>query len=443
MAYTATKPTSPITKGQPRKVRDLMRINPHFRRSVQIELDFADPGSSKGYVATEFVQNAFDRLSHAFADSSTARSWRITGDYGSGKSAFVLNLAKAACGRERELPQALRGKIKTNLQPIFVTGEREPLHTSIGKAIIQQWRGGKQRSIPTNSAELIDLVESAHKHCPGGILLILDELGKNLEHAMMSPESSDVYVLQRLAELASRSGKKPLVVIPVMKESTAHPPPIAAPHALNYLTEIALLKESDDPADRQRAEKLFEELLTEYEPLFRSMATKLLPFNGATCRFDTDDLYAELTFRIWENAAKFSPKETGTTAINRQFLRWASRILKNHVHDILASIQQEGSLIEYIDQEQWNEFAEKVPEENERATILGEILQEMDPDEAEIIRWYITSKPLDGSQLRTTAEDRAEICRKLNVTPISLRKRRQRALDSLRGEIESRMEDLS
>jgi hypothetical protein len=217
MARTASKPFRPTKLGNhPRKVSDLMRINPHFRRSVQIELDFADPASSKGYVATEFVQNAFDRLSHAFADSSTARSWRITGDYGSGKSAFVLNLAKAACGRERELPEALRGKIKTNLQPIFVTGEREPLHTSIGKAIIKQWRGGRQRSIPTNSAELIDLVESAHKHCPGGILLILDELGKNLEHAMMSPESSDVYVLQRLAELASRSGKKPLVVIAIL-----------------------------------------------------------------------------------------------------------------------------------------------------------------------------------------------------------------------------------
>lgn len=216
MARTATKPFRPTKMGNhPKKVSDLMRINPHFRRSVQIELDFADPSSSKGYVATEFVQNAFDRLSHAFSDSSTARSWRITGDYGSGKSAFVLNLAKAACGRERELPPALRGKIKTNLQPIFVTGEREPLHTSIGKAIIKQLRG-RQRSIPTNSAELIDLVESAHKHCHGGILLILDELGKNLEHAMMSPESSDVYVLQRLAELASRSRKKPLVVIAIL-----------------------------------------------------------------------------------------------------------------------------------------------------------------------------------------------------------------------------------
>lgn len=217
MARTVTNPTLPITnEPYAQKVSDLMRINPHYRRSVQIELDFADPGSTKGYVATEFVQNAFDRLSHAFTDSSTARSWRITGDYGSGKSAFVLNLAKAACGREHEISHLLRGKIKTNLQPVFVTGEREPLHASIGKAILRQWRGGKNRSIPSNSAELVALVEAAHNNSQGGILLILDELGKNLEHAMMSPESSDVYVLQRLAELACRSGKKPLVVIAIL-----------------------------------------------------------------------------------------------------------------------------------------------------------------------------------------------------------------------------------
>lgn len=217
MPSSAANPVRPNARtNHPRKVSDLMRINPHFRRSVQIELDFADPGSTKGYVVTEFVLNTFERLTQAFADSSTTRSWRITGDYGSGKSAFVLNLAKAACGRDREISPALRGRIKSNLQPVFVTGEREPLHESIGKAIIRQSRGTKRLAVPTNSAELIELVETAHQQSSGGTLLILDELGKNLEHAMMSPESSDVYVLQRLAELASRSGKKPLVVIAIL-----------------------------------------------------------------------------------------------------------------------------------------------------------------------------------------------------------------------------------
>ncbi len=215
----ANSNTRASSKGQrqlPKRVIDLMRFNPHFRRSVQIELDFYDPASTKGYVSTEFVLNSFDRISQAFSKNSTPRSWRITGDYGSGKSAFVLNLAKAVCGKENEIAPALKGKIKCRIQPVFVTGEREPLHESIGKALVRQVPAMKKHPIPLNSAQLIEMIEVAHKGSKSGILLILDEMGKNLEHAMMSPASSDVYVLQRLAEIATRSGHKPFIVIAIL-----------------------------------------------------------------------------------------------------------------------------------------------------------------------------------------------------------------------------------
>ena len=193
-----------------------MRINPHFRRSIQIELDFNDPNSTSGYVATEFVVNCFDRIRPAFTKGSTQRSWRITGDYGSGKSAFVLSLAKAVCGRPREISATLRGRVHGELEPVFVTGEREPLHETIGKAIIKQAAWMKRRAIPANSTELLKLVEDAHEMSNNGLFLVLDELGKNLEHAMMEPASSDVYILQRLAEIAARSGDKPFVVIAIL-----------------------------------------------------------------------------------------------------------------------------------------------------------------------------------------------------------------------------------
>jgi len=43
-----------------------------------------------------------------------------------------------------------------------------------------------------------------HGGC-GGLLLILDELGKLLEHAALHPQQSDVYLLQQLGEMAARS----------------------------------------------------------------------------------------------------------------------------------------------------------------------------------------------------------------------------------------------
>ena len=46
-----------------------------------------------------------------------------------------------------------------------------------------------------------------------GLLLILDELGKFLEYAALHPQSQDIFLLQRLAESASRSGGEPLFVV--------------------------------------------------------------------------------------------------------------------------------------------------------------------------------------------------------------------------------------
>lgn len=228
-----------------------------------------------------------------------------------------------------------------------------------------------------------------------------------------------------------------------MKTSTTSTALEEVPNALDMLTEIALLKDSQNQEERRRAETLFVELLRYYEPILRSMANKLLPFNGATRHFDTDDLYARLAEKIWLNAAKFNPEGSGTHDVHRQFLAWTFRILRNTVNTLLASLQLEGLPIEYIDESEYNELTANVPDPSKRAKILAEILEEMDPDDAEVIRWSVMFQPLDGSQMRTDPQEREELCRKLGVTPASLRKRRQRALKDLRDELEARMNRLS
>lgn len=211
-----TKDTLDETIRPTNRVSDLMQINQGFRKSVQIELDFNDPYSTTAYVATDFISKCIERVSSAFKKGSTQRAWRLTGDYGSGKSAFSLALAKAACGKHEEVPDAFRSKIPQGLQAIIITGEREPLHESIGKAIIKQLPSMGRRELPKNTAQLIEMIYSAVKGSHHGIFLILDELGKNLEHAMMEPKSSDVYTLQRLAELATHSEEKPFVILAIL-----------------------------------------------------------------------------------------------------------------------------------------------------------------------------------------------------------------------------------
>ena len=215
-----TTPKAPKNQNGPAKrdgesVADLMKFNARFRRSVQIELDLDDPLSTAGYIATDFVVQSFERIGAAFEAGSTQRAWRITGDYGSGKSGFALALAKAVSGRELELPATLRLSNAVRMQPVIVTGEREPLYRTIGNAIICQVPGMKKESSPQDDSALIELIKTALKKTPG-IFLVLDELGKNLEQAMMNPASADVYLLQRLAEVATRSKDRPLVVLAIL-----------------------------------------------------------------------------------------------------------------------------------------------------------------------------------------------------------------------------------
>ena len=51
-----------------------------------------------------------------------------------------------------------------------------------------------------------------------GVLLIIDELGKLLEHASQRHEHEDVFVLQRLAEMAAGSGDQPFILLGMLHQ---------------------------------------------------------------------------------------------------------------------------------------------------------------------------------------------------------------------------------
>ncbi len=196
-------------------VSDLLTLNKTFRKSVQLVHDYHDASSTDDFVVTEFIRECFGRMSEAFQLNSTQRAWRITGDYGSGKSAFALNLLKAACGRHKEVSRNLQLKPSPGLTSVIVEGDRESLVTSIGNALITQVPGLEDSRTPRSNDGLMRLLKKAIEQTEG-IFLVIDEMGKNLEYAMMNPDNSDVYILQKLAELADRSGEKPLVLVAIL-----------------------------------------------------------------------------------------------------------------------------------------------------------------------------------------------------------------------------------
>lgn len=230
-------------------IADLFRIQQRFLRSAHLERDFTDPGALKGYVLTPHSRAALDRLFDGLRRGSSQRAWRITGDYGSGKSSFGLLLAHLMGGKHAELPVDLRrsiqlGKLGLNRErfvPMLVTGTREPLGLAILRALQRELEALPKSKVikqlrdrlngltelseisPLPDTTVINVLTDAAaavkaEGLGNGLLIILDELGKFLEFSALHPDRQDVFLLQRLAEVAARSGETPIFIVGMLHQ---------------------------------------------------------------------------------------------------------------------------------------------------------------------------------------------------------------------------------
>jgi len=223
-------------------ILDLFQIKTRFLRSAHLERDFCDPQALSGYVVTDFAQSCLERVAKGLKPKSSQRAWRMTGDYGSGKSSFALLLAHWFAGNESSFPPQIRkavdfrrfGVHKPRFVPVLVTCTRQALGKSILKSLHQTvraiyGRGEKSKlaadleqilhskNEPSDDQVLTAILEVNSRIISDskglGLMLILDELGKFFEFAALSPQRQDVFLLQQLAETASRSGDEPLFVV--------------------------------------------------------------------------------------------------------------------------------------------------------------------------------------------------------------------------------------
>ncbi len=223
---------SPYPSVAPRKVASILNLRPGFLRSVNVALDYADPKSSHHYVVTGFIREVLTRVSSALRPDSTERAWRITGDYGSGKSAFALAYARLAKGQRSTLPDSLRKFLPSHVtfEPVLVTGATESLETSIRTGLADLRRRLIRhppklllQNRPGHDALVALLDDHANylreKGIADGLLLVLDELGQNLRHAALHPSLGDISLLQLLGEKADRSGRKPFAVLALLHQA--------------------------------------------------------------------------------------------------------------------------------------------------------------------------------------------------------------------------------
>jgi hypothetical protein len=200
----------------------LLHVHPRYMRSVHLERDFNDTTSSLGYVVTPVAGDAISRICTGFHPNSTQRAFRIAGDYGSGKSAFGLALSRIAAGYTRSLPREMHSFCgRSRLRPHLATGDHEPLGVTVLRAVGIKLPRGSKPSTTEVLTKVNRAIGRARTKGFKGVLLIVDELGKNLEFAAQNPESDDIFLLQRLAEEAARSGSQPLVVVVMLHQGVA------------------------------------------------------------------------------------------------------------------------------------------------------------------------------------------------------------------------------
>lgn len=224
-------------------ILQLFRTPERYYRSVHLERDFHDPRALSQYVLTPSLRMPFDRVLDGLAPGSGRRAWRVTGDYGSGKSSFALVLAHLLHDADHPDLGAVRSALELpapelpRLLPVLVTGHRAPLveivaqeaHKAFKDAGLSGEPAGREalkalRRAATNSdsRDLIAGLEAGRKAAEargyGGVFIVLDELGKFLEEAALHPERDDVYALQQLAEMASRSGAHPFILLGLLHQ---------------------------------------------------------------------------------------------------------------------------------------------------------------------------------------------------------------------------------
>lgn len=235
-------------------------VSTHYTRSINVERDQSQLDVVKSYVPTSRALRTLQRIVDAFSDDQHPRAWSLIGPYGSGKSAFGIyvrgllapadsDLGKAARNSLRSVSPALATAFEQQAQetegylPVMVSGSPEPLSqrlvAAMSAAAYLRWgekpgpkpaivekleEASKQSSIPASVVidlfdELVSKLERQKGVIRGGVILVIDELGKFLEYEAHHYGANDIYILQALAEYACDSGPSKVLVFALLHQS--------------------------------------------------------------------------------------------------------------------------------------------------------------------------------------------------------------------------------
>jgi len=233
---------------------EVLNIRQSGVRSINVEADLQNDSLLDEYVFTGQSRSSLERMLVRFEGVSPARSWTLTGPYGSGKSyygLFLMNLMGTAQQNHKKVLKQLKavdtllsGQVThalnhgstLGLLPIPITGFRASLQECLKHGLSQSFgklRGNASTKVLVRELEhwnadvdsrvviewLKRLTKALRELGYLGALMIFDEMGKPLEYAASHPDFTDIYLLQELAEFANRSGDSPFMFVGILHQA--------------------------------------------------------------------------------------------------------------------------------------------------------------------------------------------------------------------------------
>ena len=211
---------------------DRVRVSRRFQRAIRIDTDLNASAALDGFVCPRSFGVLLETMARHVAETGQgAFTW--TGPYGSGKSSLAVALSALLNSDRSKGRRAARllGKdttaiIRKALPPrnsgwriLPIVGRRDRPEQVAGEALVSC--GFVEGNPPLlwqeqQVLEAIGEVAWREQDSSGGLLIFVDEMGKFLEGA--ARDIADVYFFQQLAEIASRSEGR-LVVVGILHQA--------------------------------------------------------------------------------------------------------------------------------------------------------------------------------------------------------------------------------
>ena len=208
-------------------------INTRYQRSARIDTDWKNDVVT-GYVLHGTARGIVRRIGEQISDKEKPqKSFTITGPYGGGKSSLALIIANLVSNDEvaqKKTIQIFKDKQdKSIIKKAFATSKKgwltirvvgsrsnpiESIHQATVVAIKNRFKKTpaklkiNKKPSQKNLLNLFDQLTTELSKSDDGIMLIVDEMGKFLEHAAY--ENGDIFIFQEIAEKFNRSANRNL-----------------------------------------------------------------------------------------------------------------------------------------------------------------------------------------------------------------------------------------